>query len=195
MMRTAGDEVISRSLSHFAHTTTRSIVDYSDAENKRWYAIRCKSRQEHIALTNIDRAGITTFLPQITESKNIKQKAVWSRGPLFPGYLFAKFDAAADYRIVKYARGVHGIVSFGVNPAEVDEELILAIQSRLKGGLAEAHSRITRGQLVRIEGGPLHGMEAVFEKRIPPHQRAVFLLRAISFRARLVMDLEDVVNL
>lgn len=189
MIGTAGGNIASQPLSHFLP------MQDALAESKHWYAVRCKPRQEHIALTNIDRAGITTFLPLITESKGIKQRVLWSRGPLFPGYLFAKFDVATDYRIVKYARGVHGIVSFGINPAVVDEELIRAIQSRLNGGSADAYGRMTAGQLVRIQGGPLHGIEAVFEKRIPPHQRAVFLLRAISFRAKLVMDLEDVVNL
>jgi transcriptional antiterminator RfaH len=192
--RMASDDAVSRLPSHFSleqERTKSSIAGCSDAERKCWYAVRCKARQEHIAVMNIDRAGIATFLPQITESKSIRQKVVWSLSPLFPGYLFAKFNAATDYRTVKYSRGVHGIVSFGISPAVIDEE----IKIRLNGGLTDANNHLMNGQLVRIQSGPLHGMEAIFERRIPPHQRAVLLLRTISFRAKLVMDLEDIVNL
>ncbi len=197
-IRMTHDDVVTRLPSLFSIEQQRikvSIAGCSDAEKKSWYAVRCKARQERIALTNIDRAGITTFLPQIAESKSLRKKVVWGFGPLFPGYLFAKFNVAADYRIVKYARGVHGIVSFGISPAVIDEELILAIQSRLNSRLADATGHLMNGQLVRIQGGPLHGIEAIFERRIPPQQRAILLLRAISFRAKLVMDLENIVNL
>jgi len=50
------------------------------------------------------------------------------------------------------------------------------------------------GQVVRIQEGPLRGVEAVFERHIPEYQRAVLLLRAISYQAKVVVDLEDIVN-
>jgi transcriptional antiterminator RfaH len=118
-----------------------------------------------------------------------------SFGPLFPGYLFAKFDAKSEYRTVKYARGVHGIVSFGASPAVVDEELIQAIQERLDEESVNLVRPFRTGQVVKIQNGPLHGMEAIFERHTPPYQRAVLLLRAMSFRAKLVVDLDDIVNL
>ena len=198
MTRMTSDDIISR-FSSQSPLGQEAIKDNTTGcsnagEKKCWYAVKCKPRQEHIALTNLRMAGITIFFPQIRETRSYRQKLVLSSGPLFPGYLFAKFSAVADYRIVKYARGVHGIVSFGIHPAVVDDELILAIQERLNTQLTNTDS-LLRGQLVKIQSGPLHGMEAIFERHIPPYQRAVLLLRTISFRAKLVMDLENIVNL
>lgn len=198
MCRMANDDIVVRLSSQCPlgqEAIKDNIIAGGNAEEKKcWYAVKCKPRQEHIVVANLRRAGITIFFPQISETRSYRQKLVLSLGPLFPGYLFAKFSAAADHRIVKYARGVHGVVSFGTHLAVVDDELILAIQERLDSQLTNADS-LLRGQLVKIHSGPLHGMEAIFERRIPPYQRAVLLLRTISFRAKLVMDLQNIVNL
>ena len=173
---------------------TLAVCDNS--AERLWYAVKCKPRQEGIVSTNLDRAGIPIFLPQISGSiSKVREKLVRNREPLFPGYLFAKFDVKLEYRMVKYARGVHGIVSFGTNPAVVDEELLQAIQERLDEVSVNLVKPFRTGQIVKIQNGPLHGMEAIFERHIPPYQRAVLLLRAISFRAKLIVDLEDIVNL
>lgn len=172
-----------------------TLVVCDNSAERLWYAVKCKPRHESIVSTNLDRAGIPIFFPQIRDSRKVREKLVWSFGPLFPGYLFAKFDVKFEYRIVKYARGVHGIVSFGANPAVVDEDLIQAIQERLDDGSVNLVKPFRTGQIVKIKDGPLHGMEAIFERHTPPYQRAVLLLRAISFRAKLIVDLEDIVNL
>lgn len=172
-----------------------SSVVGDNVDKRCWYAVKCKSKQERIVSTNLDRAGISTFFPQIQESKRIKQKLVLGLEPLFPGYLFARFDVRSQYRTVKYARGVHGIVSFGMSPAVVEDELIQAIRERLDAQVANSVKPFSTGQVVKIQSGPLHGMEAIFERPIPPYQRAVLLLRTISFRAKLIVDLETIVNL
>jgi len=51
------------------------------------------------------------------------------------------------------------------------------------------------GQVVRIQEGPLHGLEAIFEREMPGYQRAVLLLRALSYQARVVVDMAHIVNL
>jgi transcriptional antiterminator RfaH len=173
----------------------QSGIDCSNLDNRCWYAVKCKSRQERTVSTNLDRAGIAIFFPQIQESRRIRQKLVLGLEPLFPGYLFARFDVRSEYRVVKYARGVHGIVSFGMSPAVVEDELIQAIRERLDGQSPSSIQPFSTGQVVKIQNGPLHGMEAIFERPIPPYQRAVLLLRAISFRAKLIVDLENIVNL
>jgi transcriptional antiterminator RfaH len=176
--------------------TEEAEVDCRDTDNRSsWYAVKCKPRQERVASTNLGRAGIPIFFPQIKESRKIKQRLVLTSEPLFPGYLFAKFDVRCEYRLVKYARGVHGIVSFGMSPAVVDDELIQAIRERLDNQPTNEANPFNAGQVVKIQSGPLHGMEAIFERPIPPYQRAVLLLRTISFRAKLIVDLENIVNL
>jgi len=168
----------------------------TDQGKIHWYAVSSKPHQERLAQLNLERLGIPTFCPEVKESKVIRRKKQIRISPLFPGYLFARFRVTDQYRAVVYARGVRGVVSFGPTPSVVDEEMIQAIKDRLCNGYVTVpEAAFTPGQVVRIQEGPLRGMEAVFERQIPGHQRAVLLLRAISYQAKVVVDLEDIVNL
>jgi transcription antitermination factor NusG len=51
------------------------------------------------------------------------------------------------------------------------------------------------GQTVRVQSGPLKGLEAIFEREMGDRQRAVLLLKTLSYQARVVVDLDQVVNL
>ena len=197
MVRAANSKVLSviqRGPSERQVQVQEPGIDHSNLKQRCWYAVKCKPRQERMVSTNLHRAGIPIFFPQIQESRRIRPKLMGME-PLFPSYLFARFDVRSEYRIVKYARGVHGIVSFGMSPAVIEDELIQAIQERLDEQLANSIKPFSAGQVVKILNGPLHGMEAIFERPTPPYQRAVLLLRTISFRAKLVVDLENIVNL
>ena len=164
--------------------------------NISWYAVKCKPHQERIAELHLKRAGIITFYPQIKEPKIVRRRRHICINALFPGYLFAQFNVEHDYRTVIYSRGVHRVVSFGPTPTVVDEELIRAIKVRLCNGYVTIPEDAFRpGQMVRIQEGPLRGMEAIFERQILGYQRAVLLLRAISYQAKVVVDLEDIANI
>jgi transcriptional antiterminator RfaH len=170
-------------------------ADRFSRENMFWYVVKCKPHQERVAESHLRRAGIITFYPQIKEPKIVRRRRKICITALFPGYLFAQFNVEHDYRLVIYSRGVHGVVSFGPTPAVVDEELIEAIKDRLCNGYVTIPKAVfTPGQVVRIQEGPLRGIEAVFERQIPGYQRAVLLLSAISYQAKVVVDLEDIVS-
>ena len=161
-----------------------------------WYAVNTKSHHEQLAELNLQRLGVETFYPQIKQRKVIRRKEKTVIGPLFPGYLFARFHVATSYRAVTYARGVRRIVAFGSTPARVDEDLIQGMKTRLCNGYVSPNPRrLAPGQVVRIQDGPLSGIEAVFEREMPDHQRVVLLLRTLAYQARVVVPFEQVANL
>src|SRR5689334_19732995 len=123
----------------------------------KWYVIRTKAHQERLAEFYINQLSIETFLPLI-KLQRLRQDKVMTE-PLFPRYLFAKFDIAAHYRAVNFARGVINIVEFGSRPAEVDEELMEAMRQRLKEEpFQKCSEQFSKGQIVRIDTGPLAGL-------------------------------------
>jgi transcription elongation factor/antiterminator RfaH len=132
----------------------------------------------------------------LRERKLLHGKYCLTTSPLFPRYLFAKFDVSSQLRAVTYARGVKSIVTFGGGPSQVDESIIHAIQGQLTEGVVELpHDRFSPGQVVRILNGPLCGLEAVFEKELDGTSRAVLLLKAISFQARVILESQYVANM
>lgn len=161
-----------------------------------WYAINSKPHQEFLAESSLKVLGVDTLCPLLREIKIVRGKFRESTSPLFPGYLFARFDLDQLFRGVLYARGVKKLVTFGFEPSVVDDELIESIRSRLKDDcLVRSKPLFLPGQSVRIQQGPLHGLEAVFECEMKGEQRAVLLLKALFYQARLVVDLQDIVNL
>jgi transcriptional antiterminator RfaH len=161
-----------------------------------WFAISTKPHQERIAERTLQRLRIETFCPLLRERKWIRRRQEVKTSPLFPGYLFARFSLAEAYRAVVYARGVKSIVRFGHDPAVVDEALIHGLKARLdEGCLTIPTTSFRPGQIVRIANGTLNGLEAVFERELTGSQRAILLLKALAFNARVVVELEQIVDL
>lgn len=176
--------------------STRVDSNLQGPGKMHWYAVNTKPHQEHLAEFNLQRFGVETFCPLLKQSKVVRRRQQNSISPLFPGYLFARFRIEEQYRAVLYARGVRNIVAFGSTPATVDEEMIEAMKCRLRNGYVTVPVSIfTPGQVVRIQEGPLHGLEAIFQREMPGYQRAVLLLRTLSYQARVVVDLAHIVNL
>jgi len=160
-----------------------------------WYVVHTKPRQEELAEQTLQRLGVETFFPKLKRRKMIRRNKQITTGPLFPGYLFARFDVSTQYRAVNSGRGVRRVVALGTSPTVVDETLIESIKQRLEDGYVMLQpTPFVSGQIVRIQDGPFQGLDAVFEKQLSDHQRAVLLFRALSFQARVVVDLGSVVN-
>ena len=160
-----------------------------------WYAVRTKPNQERQAELSVQRVGVETFYPQMKERRVIRRREQMIIGSLFPGYLFARLNMAVHYRAAKYARGVLDLVAFGSIPAIVDDEIIEGMRARLRDGcLTLPAPALTPGEVVRIQAGPLQGLEAVFEREMSDHQRVVLLLRTLTYQARVVLPFEQVVN-
>jgi transcription antitermination factor NusG len=81
--------------------------------------------------------------------------------PLFPGYLFCRFDVR-DRLPILTTPGVISIVGAGKTPVPVDDEEIEAIRAILRSGLAAQPWPFLRvGSKVYVEGGPLAGVEGI----------------------------------
>ena len=159
-----------------------------------WYVIRTKPHQERRAEFYLRQLSIETFLPLLRQNKRIRRQEKTVVEPLFPRYLFARFDINDRYRAVNYARGVLKIVEFGLKPAVVSEPLIEAIRERLEDGYVTPKTeRFQKGQIVQIKGGPLTGLEAVFIREMTDQHRVLLLLKTLGIQAKLTMDIDQVI--
>jgi transcription antitermination factor NusG len=79
--------------------------------------------------------------------------------PLFPGYIFCKFDYVARARIL-LTPGLISIASFAGGWASVPEGEILAVKRIVESTLEYCPLRyVDAGKLVRVGSGPLLGLE------------------------------------
>ena len=158
-----------------------------------WYAVSTKPHQEKQAESHVKQCGIECFLPLLKTSKIIRRTRKTIIEPLFPGYLFARFDLSKHYRAVSYSTGVRKIVEFGSGPVELDEIIIDAIKERLNDGYVTVQSeRFKMGQIVHIKGGPLTGLEAVFMREMTDRNRVLLLLNTLGLHAKLTLNIDQV---
>jgi len=158
-----------------------------------WYAVSTKPHQEKQAELHIKQCGIECFLPLLKESKIIRRMRKTVIEPLFPGYLFARFELERHYRAVSYATGVRRIVEFGSGPVKLDATMIDAIKERLNNGYVTLMPiRPVHGQVVYIKGGPLAGLEAVFVREMTERNRVLVLLNTLGFHAKLTLNIDQV---
>lgn len=158
-----------------------------------WYAVHTHAGRETVAEASLRRIGVETLSPRVRRRKVARRRGQTDTEALFPGYLFARFNFGAHYRIVRYTRGVREVVAFGGIPARLDEATIESIKARLDvGWVTPRRPPLTPGQTVRLREGPLAGIEAVFERELSSRQRVVLLLRVLSYQARLVVAPQDI---
>jgi transcriptional antiterminator RfaH len=180
-----------RQVALFLHVP-RFTLAYEESEMP-WYVISTKPHQEKQAELHIKQWGIECFLPLLKVNKTIRRAHKTVIEPLFPGYLFARFDLNRHYRAVSYATGVRKIVEFGSGPIELDTKMIDAIRERVMDGYVIVPPvRPVKGQIVHIKGGPLAGLEAVFMREMTDRNRVLLLLNTLGFHAKLTVDSDQV---
>lgn len=146
-----------------------------------WYLVRTKPGKERWVHDQL--AGILSdvFLPLLEARTPRWGKLMWSTGPLFPCYVFARFDLQDRYFDVKYMAGVQGIVSAGNDPLAVPPAVVEEIQRRGVNGVVKIVEKgFDSGQRVRVVDGPFRGFDAIFERYLSGAERVAILLNEIE---------------
>lgn len=78
----------------------------------RWYVVQVKPCMEKTAIANLKELKVKTFCPLYEHVKKIKGKMVSELLPLFPSYIFVRFDINRNkkWRKIKYTKGVEKII-------------------------------------------------------------------------------------
>jgi transcription antitermination factor NusG len=140
------------------------------AEN--WYALHVKSRFEKYVAGQLQQKGFDTLLPIYISRRKWSDRTKSISLPLFPGYVFCSFNINARLPIV-ITPGVMAILGAGRTPTPVEESQISAIRHVIKSGArVEPCSYLAVGTRVRVESGPLTGLEG-FVLRIKGTERLV----------------------
>lgn len=156
----------------------------------QWYVIQTAPKQEDRAAQNLTAWNVETFSPKLMTRRrnNFTGALINVAGPMFPRYIFARFDSSKSMHKINNTRGVHYVVSFGGRPAQVDDSIIELIQAQVgDDGLVQL-VEFKNGDGVTIKEGPLKDFAGVFDHSINNSDRVEILLTAISFQGRIVID-------
>lgn len=114
-----------------------------------------------MAAQSLSAKGYEEYLPVYRTRKRWSDRMMESELPLFPGYVFCRFEAHHRLPILT-TPGVVSIVSAGKIPFPIPEEEISGIQAALASGLAVLPCPyLKQGQRVRLKEGALEGVEGI----------------------------------
>ena len=82
-----------------------------DDPKTNWYLVRTKTGKERWVRDQLANALPEVFLPMLKARAPRWGRMAVSIAPLFPCYVFARFDLQRQYFDVKYMSGVRAIVS------------------------------------------------------------------------------------
>jgi transcription antitermination factor NusG len=140
---------------------TENLVKPESGRDGAWYALHVRERYESCVATHLRGRGYAAFLPLYTTRRRWSDRLKEIQLPLFPGYVFCQFDLQSRLPILTIPGVVH-IVGFGKTAVPVDEGEITALRAADQSGLARRPWPYLRtGQRVKIECGPLCGLEGV----------------------------------
>ena len=108
--------------------------------------------------------------------------------PLFPGYIFGKFDLEQNYPLVRWGKGVKCVLGFGGYPISISEEVVEIIKERTDTqGIVRVKQNFKPNDVVRIKTGPLKDLLGIFERWVSDNERVRILLNLIGYQPAVEM--------
>jgi transcription antitermination factor NusG len=157
----------------------------------QWYAIWTRSRHEKAVRDQLERKSIEVFLPTIAKWsrwKDRKKKIEW---PLFPGYCFARFDAANRLPVLT-CDGVVQIVGNDGMPSSIPAAEVEGIRQLVESELSyDPCPLVKEGEMVKVVSGPLKGVVGRLIRK-GAHARLMLSVDLIGQAVSVEVDAADV---
>lgn len=158
-----------------------------------WYVAHCKSgREVYTASILNSQLGLTIYLPEL----EIRRRKEVRISPFFSGYFFIQINLQrVALSQINSSPGMLKLLDFGDGPLIVPQMLLEEIREGIdecNGCDIFLHRKLSSGDLVRVTGGPLKSLHAVFVEYIASGERAQILL---DFLGRLNKTQVDVSSL
>jgi transcriptional antiterminator RfaH len=83
----------------------------------RWYVVHTQTQAEERAIWHLANQGLSCFLPRIRIVRRHARKVTPVLAPLFPRYLFLRFELdVARWRAINGTRGVGRLLTMALTP-------------------------------------------------------------------------------
>lgn len=159
-----------------------------------WYCLHTKPIKEaQVASFCTAQLGLETYFPRLRQHRTIRRKQRVVIGPLFPRYLFCRFDARLLYRAVRYAPDVITVISAGSAPAVVEDALIESLRQWTgpENDILTLKPAMQAGDAVEIVAGPMQGLSGIILSESNDRNRVKLLLSFLQEGAHLTVDRAD----
>jgi transcriptional antiterminator RfaH len=161
---------------------------------KRWYLLYCKRGEQQRAQLHLENQGVEVYYPKKEYEKILRGKRQLKVEPLFPGYMFIRFDfeVGPSFNTIRSTRGVMDFVRQGRMPTELQGELIYSLKQQEKTQLSENSEPLAigipqSGDKVRIIDCQFSGVDAIYHEA-DGDKRSILLITLINKQVKVPMD-------
>ena len=168
-----------------------STMSPTSGEGSQWYALWTRSRHEKRVREQLQRKSVEVFLPTFSKWSRWKDRKKQVEWPLFPGYCFARFDAA-DRLPVLTCDGVVQIVGIEGVPSPIPAHEVEGIRQLVDSELAyDPCPLVKEGEMVKLVSGPLKGVVGRLVRK-GAHARLMLSVDLIGQAVSVEVDAADV---
>ena len=134
--------------------------------SKEWFILQFKPNSHHLAAKNLNQQGFETFLPLHDTTSRRLSRFINTSKPLFPGYMFIKFDRAeSEWHKINSTYGVSHLITFNSILKSIPTILVDHLMKRydLSGKLLPIQ-KLKKDDEVEVLKGPFANFIATVEK-------------------------------
>lgn len=155
-----------------------------------WYVLHTKPRKEDYVVGQLSSRDAEVFYPRLMELAPASDGRRHRVAPMFPSYLFVKLDVDERGKGVRYTPGVKDFLRTDGKPEPIPGEIVAALRDRTgpSGVYRRPQPPLEPGSRLRIDKGPLRGMEVIFEQELSGPERVAVLLAEVNLQARVVLS-------
>lgn len=157
---------------------------------KQWYLLYCKRGGVTRAQTNLENQQVECWFPQFTVKKNRKGKLIEVQEPLFPSYLFVRFEVefGPTLTAVRSTSGVADFVRLGRKPVVIHDQLINNLKKRTQ--FAQIQELFKPGEKAQLINGQYSGLEVIFQYQYG-EERSMVLITLLNRQHQIQVDNND----
>ena len=155
--------------------------------SKEWFILQYKSNSHHLAVKNLARQGFEIFLPLHDSTSRKLSRFINISKPLFPGYMFIKFDKAeSEWHKINNTYGVSRLITFNSILKSIPTRFIESLMKRYdSSGKLIPIEKLKKGDQVTVLTGPFASFIATVEK-YEGDQRIWLLMNFMGRKTKII---------
>lgn len=157
-------------------------AQFLDAQATAWFCLRTQIKHERLAAAHLRlMEDVEVLFPRMTFKRKWRQSLREFTEPLFPNYLFARFNPRNALARVRHAHGVQTVVHFGNRLPVIPDSVIKEIRQSLSAEqVCHVETSLAPGDTVAICSSAFSGLQALVTNYLPRKQRVTLLLEFLG---------------
>ncbi len=159
-----------------------------------WYVLYTMPQHEKKVAAYFAEKRIEHYLPLIKRKRQWSDRIKLIDFPLFPGYIFVRFDWASQYPEIFMHHGILNVVRLEGSPVVIEDiefERLKALIIYAKDIQSDPERHLPPGQKVEIRTGPFKGLSGVVA-RVKNKNRLFVRVAALDRVISAEIDVIDV---